>query len=81
MSTHTATYSPEDDKIRIYPANRLPADEYQQLKAAGFNWAPKQECFYAIWTPGREATALEFAGTFEESGTGVNTVLLTIDAA
>lgn len=72
---HTATYSPEDDKLRIYPAYRLPADEYASLKAAGYGWAPKQECFYAVWTPHREETVLEFA---DESGTGVNTVLLTI---
>jgi len=61
MKEHTATYSPEDDKIRIYPAYRLPKDEYQVLKFAGFGWAPKQECFYAVWTPHREETALQFA--------------------
>jgi protein-L-isoaspartate O-methyltransferase len=61
MSDHSVTYSPEDDKLRIYPAYRLPRDEYDQLKAAGFSWAPKQECFYAVWTPHREDVALLFA--------------------
>lgn len=61
MSEHFATYSPEDDKIRVYPAYRLPQDEYNRLKSAGFSWAPKQECFYAVWTPHREDVALEFA--------------------
>ncbi len=63
---HTATYSPEDDKIRIYPLYRLPKDEYNQLKTAGFMWATKQECFYAIWTPARESTALNFADEIED---------------
>lgn len=56
---HTATYSPEDDKIRIYPACRLPQDEYRKLKSVGYGWAPKQECFYAVWSPKREDAALE----------------------
>lgn len=63
---HTATYSPEDDKIRIYPLYRLPKDEYSRLKSAGFMWAPKQECFYAVWTPYREETALDFADEIED---------------
>ena len=32
------------------------------MKAAGFGWAPKQEVFYAIWSPGREDLAVELAG-------------------
>ena len=63
---HVASYSPDDDKIRIYPAYRLPTDEYQQLKAAGFAWAPKQECFYAVWNPTREQVALQFAEEIED---------------
>lgn len=51
---HIATYSPEDDKIRIYPAHRLDAVDYQRVKGCGFSWAPKQECFYAVWSPRRE---------------------------
>lgn len=59
---HYATYSPEDDKIRIYPASRLPKEEYQKLKSVGYGWAPKQECFYAVWSPKREDAALEMCG-------------------
>ncbi len=52
---HTATYSPEDNKLRLYPAHRLDADDYAKVKAAGFAWAPKQELFVApAWTPARE---------------------------
>lgn len=52
--THTATYSPDDNKIRIYPAHRLSAEDYANVKAHGFKWAPKQEIFVApMWTPSR----------------------------
>lgn len=68
---HTATYSPDDNKLRIYPAHRLSADEYARVKAAGFAWAPKQEVFVApMWTPEREDIAREFAGEIgDEDGT------------
>ena len=65
--THRSSYSPEDDKIRIYPAYRLDKEtEYAKVKAAGFQWAPKQECFYGVWTPEREDLALEIAGEIED---------------
>ncbi len=60
---HTATYSPEDNKLRLYPAYRLDTEDYQRVKAAGFSWAPKQELFVApMWTPGREDLLLELCG-------------------
>lgn len=51
-----ATYSAEDNKLRIYhDGTRLPRDEYDQVRAAGFINAPKQGCFVApTWTPARE---------------------------
>lgn len=55
MNEHRATYSPEDNKLRLYAACRLSDEEYRAAKAAGFRWAPKQECFVAPkWTPARE---------------------------
>ena len=33
--TDTATYSPEDNKLRLYDLTRLPADLYARVKAAG----------------------------------------------
>jgi hypothetical protein len=64
---HTATYSPEDNKIRIYPAQRLNKDDFYKLKAEGFHWAPKQELFVApAWTPSREDIAIEFCGEIED---------------
>lgn len=60
---HTATYSPEDNKLRLYPAFRLDSADYQRMKDAGFKWAPKQELFVApMWTPAREDVLLDLCG-------------------
>ena len=62
----TATYSPEDNKIRLYPSSRLDQETYERVKAAGFSWAPKQELFVAPkWSPSREDLAIELAGEIE----------------
>lgn len=64
--TITATYSPEDNKIRLYSTERLDAETYARVKAAGFVWAPKQQLFVAPkWTTRREDLALELAGEIE----------------
>nr|WP_298689497.1 DUF3560 domain-containing protein [uncultured Dongia sp.] len=63
----TATYSPDDNKLRFYPLHRLAAEHYQQIKAAGFAWAPKQELFVAPkWTPAREDLLTEWCGEIED---------------
>ena len=60
---HTATYSPEDNKLRMSPGCRLDKDEYASMKAAGFAWAPKQEIFVSgMWTPEREDLLESFCG-------------------
>jgi len=57
------TYSPDDNKLRLYPDARLPEEIYKRLKGAGFGWAPKQECFYAqMWTPERYDLLIELCG-------------------
>lgn len=57
-----ATYCPEDDKLRLY-VGRVPREEYEFLRAEGWTSTPKQSCdFVAVWTPSREATALQYAG-------------------
>jgi len=69
---HTATYSPEDNKIRIYPAHRLSKEDYDRVRAAGFIWAPKQEIFVApMWTPGREDIAEELCGEIGDEDTSL----------
>lgn len=67
-----ATYSAEDNKLRLYAARRLDAETYDRVKAAGYKWAPKQDLFVAPkWTPAREDLALELAGEIEPEGTTV----------
>lgn len=66
MCDFTATYSPEDNKLRLYAAYRLDDETYQRVKAAGFKWAPKQELFVApAWSPEREDLCIELAGEIE----------------
>jgi protein-L-isoaspartate O-methyltransferase len=61
--TYTATYSPEDNKLRLYASSRLDKETYERVKAAGFHWAPKQDLFVApMWTPAREDLLIELAG-------------------
>lgn len=51
MSEYTATYSPEDNKLRLYCLHRLPKELYDRVRGAGFIWAPKQDLFVApMWT-------------------------------
>ena len=60
---YTATYSPDDNKLRLYASSRLDSETYSRVRAAGFIWAPKQELFVApTWTPAREDLLIELAG-------------------
>jgi phospholipid N-methyltransferase len=64
--TYTATYSPDDNKIRIY-GPRFDEETYARVKAAGFRWAPKQELWVAPgWSPNREDLAIELAGQIDD---------------
>jgi len=65
----SATYDPADDKIRMRSTERLDAETYARVKAAGFGWAPKQACFFAVWNPKREDLARELAGGLEDEDT------------
>ena len=62
----TATYSPDDNKLRLYAATRLSKEDYDRVKAAGFRWAPKQDLFFATWSPSAEDAALAFAGEIDD---------------
>jgi protein-L-isoaspartate O-methyltransferase len=69
---HSATYSPEDNKLRLYPSSRLPRDLYDRVKAAGFIWAAQQELFVApAWTPTREDLLLELCGEIGDEDTSL----------
>jgi phospholipid N-methyltransferase len=63
----SATYSPEDNKLRLYSLTRLPRDLYERVHAAGFTWAAKQELFVAPkWTPEREDLLIELCGEIDD---------------
>ncbi|HBR5122471.1 TPA: DUF3560 domain-containing protein, partial [Klebsiella pneumoniae] len=65
--TYRATYSPDDNKLRLYASLRLDEETYSLINKAGFRWAPKQELFVApAWTPGREDVLLSLAGDIED---------------
>jgi protein-L-isoaspartate O-methyltransferase len=67
--TFDATYDPADDKLRFRASSRLDAETYTKVKAAGFGWAPKQDLFYAVWTPAREDLLVELAGEIDDEET------------
>ena len=67
MTSFSATYSPEDNKLRLYASQRLDKDDYLEIKNAGFRWAPKQELFVApSWSPEREDTLLGFVDEIDD---------------
>ncbi len=68
--TGSATYSPEDNKLRLY-VGRVPRDEYLKLRADGWTSTPKQACdFVATWTPQRRDTCLTYADLIEDEDQG-----------
>lgn len=72
MTSFTATYSPDDNKLRISASSRLDKETYTRVRAAGFIWAPKQEIFVApMWTPERAALCEELAGEIGDEDTSL----------
>lgn len=72
--TGRATYSPEDNKLRLY-IGRVPRDEYESLRAEGWKALYKQReagggDFVATWTPARRDTALDYAAVIEDEDMG-----------
>lgn len=67
-----ATYSPEDNKLRLYSATRLDPETYQRVADAGFRYAPKQGLFVApMWTPQRENLLTELCGEIGDEDTSL----------
>ena len=68
----TATYSPEDNKLRLYSVARLGTETYARVKEAGFKFAPCQELFVApMWTPGCEDLLLELCDEIGDEDTSL----------
>ena len=70
-TTFDATYDPADDKLRLRASSRLDAETYARVKGASFGWAPKQDLFYAVWTPAREDLLVELAGEIGDEETSL----------
>lgn len=67
-----ATYSPEDNKLRLYSTARLDDETYKQVRAAGFIYAPKQQLFVApMWTPNRADLLTELCGEIGDEDTSL----------
>ncbi len=67
-----ATYSPEDNKLRLYASERLDEETYQRVHAAGFRWAPKQKLFVKpSWSVAAEDLCIELAGEITPEQTTV----------
>ncbi len=67
---HTATYCPEDNKLRLY-VGRVPRPEYDALRTEGWTATPKQGCdFVATWSPARVARCLQYADLIEDEDQG-----------
>jgi predicted RNA methylase len=68
----TATYSPDDNKLRLYTVARLDEETYKRVHAAGFRWAPRQKLFVApMWTPEREDLLVEMCGEMDDEDTSL----------
>lgn len=64
---HTATYCPEDNKLRLYPDWSDPDFDKERVKAVGFRWASKQELYVCpAWSPAAEDILLELCDEIDD---------------
>jgi phospholipid N-methyltransferase len=72
MQMLNATYSPDDNKLRLYASARLDNETYRRVRAAGFIWAAKQDLFVApMWTPARADLLIELCGEIGDEDTSL----------
>jgi hypothetical protein len=63
MVVYQGTYSPDDDRLRLYAPGDPDPDIRERAKDAGFVWAAKHQAFIAPkWTPEREDLLLQLCG-------------------
>ncbi len=66
VQIYRATYSPDDNKLRLYAASRLDPETYKKCMMP-VSLGTKQALFVApAWTPGREDVLLSLAGEIED---------------
>lgn len=69
---YTATYSPDDNKLRLRAPRRLDEDAYRRIAAAGFKRAPRQDLWFApAWTPQREDLLIDLCGEIADEDTSL----------
>lgn len=69
---YTATYSPDDNTLRLRGPGRLDDDTHRRVAAAGFKRAPRQDLWFApAWTPQREDLLLELCGEIADEDTSL----------
>ena len=67
-----ATYSPDDNKLRLYSSERLDRATYDRVAELGFRYAPKQGLFVApAWSPSREDLLIELCGEIADEDTSL----------
>lgn len=64
-----ATYNITNDKLKFWPAERLPTETYQRARSHGFTFWHGSKCFAAKWTPGGEDFVSELGGIIEDDDT------------
>lgn len=65
---YSATYCPEDNKLRLY-CGRVARETFEHLRAAGYKSTPKQSCdFVATWSPEAEDIAREMIDESDDIG-------------
>jgi len=70
MTTYKATYSPEDNKLRLTASERLDKEMYLRVKELGFKWAPKQGIFVKpSWSPKAEDFLIGLCGSIGDEDT------------
>ncbi len=63
MVEYKGTYSPDDDRLRLYVRGDPDPDIRERAKNGGFAWSAKQRAFVAPkWTPEREDLLLQLCG-------------------
>lgn len=67
---YTATYSPEDNKLRLTASERLDEEMFTKVKALGFRWAPNQKIFVKpSWSPAAEDFLTALCGGVDDEAT------------
>jgi hypothetical protein len=65
----SATYCPEDNKLRLYLSDRVERQSYAYLSKIGYKSTPKQDCdFVATWSIKAEDAALALIADCDDIG-------------